>query len=104
MLINPDPTEPFQTDDEMIMIGTAESEKTFTAMYPEKVRTPGQVGNRSELDIPVFVSFNNFEYLFFLPIPAISSNALSKRQLLVNMGDINFFSASPCFCRIFIIN
>jgi len=36
MLINPDPTEPFQTDDEMIMIGTAESEKTFTAMYPEK--------------------------------------------------------------------
>ena len=36
MLINPDPNEPLQTDDEMIMIGTAESEKTFTAMYPEK--------------------------------------------------------------------
>ena len=36
MLINPDPNEPLQTDDEMIMIGTAESEKTFTTMYPEK--------------------------------------------------------------------
>jgi len=36
MLINPDPNEPLQTDDEMIMIGTAESEKNFTTMYPEK--------------------------------------------------------------------
>lgn len=36
MMINPDPFEPLQADDEMIMIGTAESEKTFAAMYPER--------------------------------------------------------------------
>lgn len=34
--INPDPGEILQTDDEMIMIGTAGSEKCFVARYPEK--------------------------------------------------------------------
>lgn len=34
--INPDPTEHLLAEDEMIMIGTAESEKSFAARYPEK--------------------------------------------------------------------
>lgn len=36
MIINPDPFEPLYAEDEMIMIGTAESEKTFATLYPEK--------------------------------------------------------------------
>ena len=36
MVINPDPFEPLHAEDEMIMIGTAESEKSFAALYPEK--------------------------------------------------------------------
>jgi Trk K+ transport system NAD-binding subunit len=34
--INPDPGEIMAADDEMIMIGTADSEKSFAARYPEK--------------------------------------------------------------------
>jgi Trk K+ transport system NAD-binding subunit len=34
--INLDPAELLETDDEMIVIGTAESEKNFVARYPEK--------------------------------------------------------------------
>jgi len=34
--INPDPAEKFIADDEMLMIGTAQSEKSFTENYPEK--------------------------------------------------------------------
>jgi len=34
--INPDPDETLRTDDEMIMIGTAGSEKCFVGRYPEK--------------------------------------------------------------------
>lgn len=34
--INPEPTETFGVDDELVMIGTAESEKNFTTLYPEK--------------------------------------------------------------------
>ena len=34
LLINPDPTAVLNEDDEMIMIGTAESEKSFVAAYP----------------------------------------------------------------------
>lgn len=36
MQINPDPSETLRIDDEIIMIGTAESEKKFVAMYPEE--------------------------------------------------------------------
>jgi K+/H+ antiporter YhaU regulatory subunit KhtT len=34
--INPDPDEIMAAEDEMIMIGTADSEKSFVARYPEK--------------------------------------------------------------------
>jgi Trk K+ transport system NAD-binding subunit len=33
--INPDPAEPFQVDDELLIIGTAASEKAFVSKYPE---------------------------------------------------------------------
>ena len=39
--INPEPGESFGADDEMVMIGTAESEKNFAALYPEKGRKGG---------------------------------------------------------------
>ena len=35
LVINPDPTEPFMTDDELLIIGTAASEKAFVGKYPE---------------------------------------------------------------------
>jgi K+/H+ antiporter YhaU regulatory subunit KhtT len=39
--INPEPTETFGTDDELVMIGTVESEKNFTTLYPEKGKKGG---------------------------------------------------------------
>ena len=39
--INPEPGKSFGADDEMVMIGTAESEKNFAALYPEKGRKGG---------------------------------------------------------------
>jgi K+/H+ antiporter YhaU regulatory subunit KhtT len=36
MQINPDPSKALRNNDEIIMIGTAESEKKFVAMYPEE--------------------------------------------------------------------
>jgi uncharacterized transporter YbjL len=36
MQSNPDPSETLRIDDEIIMIGTAESEKKFVAMYPRE--------------------------------------------------------------------
>jgi Trk K+ transport system NAD-binding subunit len=36
MQINPDPSKALRNNDEIIMIGTAESEKKFIAMYPEE--------------------------------------------------------------------
>jgi len=34
--INPEPADKFIADDEILMIGTAQSEKSFTENYPEK--------------------------------------------------------------------
>ncbi|NLB05652.1 MAG: hypothetical protein GX835_01590, partial [Desulfobulbaceae bacterium] len=39
--INPEPGESFGADDEMVMIGTAESEKNCAALDPEKGRKGG---------------------------------------------------------------
>ena len=39
--INPEPAETFGIDDELVMIGTVESEKNFTTLYPEKGKKGG---------------------------------------------------------------
>ena len=39
--INPEPAETFGIDDELVMIGTVESEKYFTTLYPEKGKKGG---------------------------------------------------------------
>ena len=41
LLINPDPTDPLAARDEMLIIGTVESEKRFAAKYPDTTKARG---------------------------------------------------------------